>query len=175
MKIKLAFCMLLAVAIVVSCKTNNDKRKSFSDVVEYNDYLIDKVDEINNVYTRALDTTLSFEDAMKVCDSLVTLCERTTEEVKGIQPFEGDSSMAMQVLQYTQFMRLNGEKHVKDFLKVEEKYMQSADLSVEESDALYEEADERINKLNDSRDKEMLKIDAVQGKFADKFDMMVLE
>ncbi len=175
MKFRLAFCLALVGAIAVSCKMNNDKRKSFSDVVEYNDYLIDHIDEINEIYMLALDTSLSFEEALIISDSLVVVCEQTTDDIKGIQPFEGDSSLAMQALEYTQFMKLNGKKHLKDFLKLEQKYIESADLSEEESNLLFNQAEEMIQKMDKIRDKELEKVDLVQEKFARKYNMTVID
>lgn len=175
MKLAVAFCLALIGTVVVSCNTNSDKRKSFTDVAEYNDYLIDQLDAINDVYSHTLDTSLTIEDALHACDSLVTLCEYTEKSVKGIQPFEGDSSMAMQTLEYTQYMKLNGEKHIKDFLRLEDRYMKATDLTEEEDAALFEEIEVAIAEINKIQDKELAKMDAVQQKFADKHNMMIMK
>jgi hypothetical protein len=175
MKFAVAFCLALTGTLIVSCNMNSDKRKSFSDVAAYNDYLIDELDVINEVYTHALDTSISIEDALKACDSLVDLCEKATVKVKGIQPYDGDSSMAMQTLEYVQYMKLNGEKHIKAFLKLEDEYLKATDISEEEDEALYNAVEEAIGKINAEQEKELAKVDLVQKKFAEKYHMIIMK
>ncbi len=175
MKLASTFCLALIGTVIISCNLHKDPRKSFDNAVAYNDYLIDRLDVLNKLYTHALDTNMSLVDALQACDSLVMLCERTTEEMKGIQPFEGDSSLTMQSLEYTQYMKLNAEKHMKKFLELQEQYLQSTDLTEEEDAALYGQIEKALAEINLKQEKELAKLDAVQQKFADKHNLQVMD
>lgn len=176
MKFASAFCLALIGTVLISCNmnTNPDKRKSFTDVVDYNDYMVDQIDAIQNAYDRALDTTKTLEEALKECDSLVVICEKSVENIKGTQPFEGDSSLVMQMLEYIQFMKVNGGKHLKELLQMQEDYLNLADYETPEAENLTKKLNEAIVKQNTSKDRELAKLDMVQKKFGERHQMMIM-
>lgn len=171
MKSGFAFCIISVALFMVSCNQNNDKRKSFNDVVEYNDFIVDHIEKVNAVYTQALDTSLSIEEALKACDELTQLCEKSTLELKNIQPFDRDSSLTMQTLQYFQYMKVNGNNKIKHFLTLEDQYLKS---EFTDEEALISEIEAAIGEINLEQEIESEKVNVVQKKFATKHDMLIL-
>jgi hypothetical protein len=171
MKIKFILWVALFGITLVACNISNDHRKSFGDVTEYNDFLVDHIETINAVYTYTLDTSLTAEVALKACDSLVELCDYTSSELKNIQPFQGDSSFTMQTLAYVQYMKHAGQKDLKEFLSLEEVYFKGEYGN--ETD-IVAEIEDAIGKINQRQELESEKVDLVQKKFAEKYHMTVL-
>lgn len=172
MKFGFIFSVAATVLLTVSCHFNKDNRKSFDDVVEYNDYIVDHINGLDSAYTLALATDSGIDVCMKKCDLLVDLCDKTTAEFKGIQPYEGDSSLTMQALAYTQFMRNNGEKEIKKLLKLIDTYQKA---SFEEQADLVNEVQSSAAKIDKQYDIEINKVDAVQQKFSQKHNFKILK
>jgi hypothetical protein len=171
MKLGFIFSAAAALMLVVSCNVNNDKRKSFTDVVEYNDFIVDHINALDSAYILALATDNGIEACMEKCDKLVALCDKTTEEFKGIQPYQGDSTLTMQALAYTQFMRNNGKTEIKKLLKLIESYEKA---SLEEQEKMVEEVQSTAEKIDKQYDIEINKVDEVQQKFSVKHNFKIL-
>ena len=172
MKFGFIFLAVSALLLTASCNLNNDKRKSFEDVVVYNDFIVDHINALDSAYILALATDNGIDYCMKKCDSLVDLCDKTSSELKGIQPYNGDSSLTMQALAYTQFMRNNGEWDIKNFLKLLDTY-ENAEL--EEQEKLVDEVQTTAESIDKNYDVEMDKVNTVQEKFAKKHNYTVLK
>ncbi len=172
MKFGFIFLAVSALLLTASCNLNNDKRKSFEDVVVYNDFIVDHINALDSAYILALATDNGIDYCMKKCDSLVDLCDKTSSELKGIQPYNGDSSLTMQALAYTQFMRNNGERDIKNFLKLLDTY-ENAEL--EEQEKLVDEVQTTAESIDKNYDVEMDKVNTVQEKFAKKHNYTVLK
>lgn len=167
--------IVLVLGLITSCNFNNDKRKSFDDAVTYNDFIVDHINALDSAYILALATDNGIDVCMRKCDSLVNLCDKTTEDLKGIQPFKGDSSLTMQALEYTQFMKRNGDKEIKDFLTLIQKYQdEAAELSEADEAALAAKVEESATKIDMNYDTEINKVDAVQKKLSKKFNFIIL-
>jgi hypothetical protein len=172
MKFGFIFSAVSALLIAASCNVKNDSRKSFDEVIEYNDFIVDHINALDSAYILALATDNGIEECMKKCDSLVGLCDKTSKEFKGIQPYEGDSSLTMQALAYTQFMRNNGEKDIKKLLTLIDKYDKAA---LEEQAELMAEVQVVAEKIDKNYDLEISKVNQVQQKFAQKHNFTVLK
>lgn len=181
MKFAYVFCIALIGTVVVSCnnsdtsKQNPDKRRAFTDVAEYNDYLVDQVDMLTLAYDSSLEDGITTEEALKRCDSLVVLCEKAAENIKGIQPFEGDSSLAMEMLDYVRFLKFSGEKSLPEFLKMDEEYLNLPDSETQEIERLGKKIDELAAKHNTDRDREQAKLTKAQTKFGKKHHLTVVK
>lgn len=169
---KIFFLTALLSGLLASCNFNNDKRKSFEDVVVYNDFIVDHINALDSAYILALDTDQGIDVCMRKCDSLVSLCDQTTKDFMGIQPFKGDSSLTMQALKYTQFMKNNGDKEIKNLLKLIEDY-QNADYDAQE--AMAGEIEKSANRIDMRYDEEINKVDKVQTKLSQKYNFRVLK
>lgn len=172
MKFGFILSAVSALLLAASCNFNSDSRKSFDDVVKYNDFIVDHINALDSAYILALATDNGIDVCMKKCDSLVDLCDKTTKELKGIQPFDGDSSLTMQALAYTQFMRNNGEKDIKKLLKLIDQY-EKAEL--EEQEKLVDEVQTMAENIDKNYDVEINKVDVVQKKFSVKHNYTVLK
>ena len=172
MKFGFIFLAVSALLLTASCNLNNDKRKSFEDVVVYNDFIVDHINALDSAYILALATDNGIDYCMKKCDSLVDLCDKTSSELKGIQPYNGDSSLTMQALAYTQFMRNNGERDIKNFLKLLDTY---ENAKLEEQEKLVDEVQTTAESIDKNYDVEMDKVNTVQEKFAKKHNYTVLK
>lgn len=171
MKFGFIFLAVSSLLLAASCNFKSDSRRSFEDVVTYNDYIVDHINALDSAYILALATDNGIDFCMKKCDSLVDLCDKTSLELKGIQPFDGDSSLTMQALAYTQFMRNNGEKDIKKFLKLLDTY-ENAEL--EEQETLVDEVQTTAETIDKNYDVEIDKVNEVQQKFAKKHNFTVL-
>lgn len=171
MKSGFIFSVAATVLLMVSCNFKKDNRKSFDGVVEYNDYIVDHINRLDSAYILALATDNGIDVCMKRCDLLVDLCDKTTAEFKGIQPYEGDSSLTMQALAYTQFMRNNGEKEIKKLLKLIKTYQKA---SFDEQTELVDEVQSSAAKIDKQYNIEINKVDEVQQKFSKKHNFKIL-
>jgi hypothetical protein len=172
MKFRFIFSAVSALLLVTACNFNNDSRKSFDDVVKYNDFIVDHINALDSAYILALATDNGIDVCMKKCDSLVGLCDQTAMDFKGIQPYEGDSSLTMQALAYTQFMKNNGEKEIKKLLKLIEKYEKA---SIEEQEAMVDEVQTSAENIDKNYEIEIGKVDKVQKKFSAKHNYTVIK
>ncbi|MNJ88834.1 hypothetical protein D3C87_63910 [compost metagenome] len=173
MKIAFIFSAATALLLAVSCNSNNDKRKSFDEVVEYNDYIVDRINGMDSVYMLALDAESGIDACMKKCEDLVKFCDKTEQDFKGIQPFKGDSSLTMQALQYTQFMRNNGKKEIKALLGLIEDFQEEEAAGEVPSDEIVAQIQETAGKIDERYDEEINKLDEVQKKFSIKHNFTV--
>lgn len=171
MKLGFIFSAAAALMLLVSCNMNNDKRRGFKDVVEYNDYIVDHINALDSAYILALATDSGIDVCMQKCDQLVLLCDKTTEEFKGIQPYEGDSTLTMQALAYTQFMRNNGKTEIKKLLKLIETYQNA---SMEEQEKMVDNVQSTAEEIDKQYDIEINKVDKVQQKFSVKHNFKIL-
>jgi CRISPR/Cas system-associated exonuclease Cas4 (RecB family) len=172
MKFGFIFSAVSALLLATACNFNNDSRKSFDDVVKYNDFIVDHINALDSAYILALATDNGIDACLKKCDSLVGLCEKTAVDFKGIQPYEGDSSLTMQALAYTQFMKNNGEKEIKKLLTLIEKYEKA---TAEEQEALVEEVQTSAEDIDKNYEIEIGKVDKVQKKFSAKHNYVVVK
>jgi len=172
MKFGFIFSAVSALLLVTACNFNNDSRKSFDDVVKYNDFIVDHINAMDSAYILALATDSGIDVCLKKCDLLVSLCDRTAMDFKGIQPYEGDSSLTMQALAYTQFMKNNGEKEIKKLLTLIEKYEKA---SIEEQEALVDEVQTVAETIDKNYEIEIGKVDKVQKKFSAKHNYVVVK
>lgn len=172
MKFGFIFSAVSALLLAASCNFNKDNRRSFDDVVEYNDFIVDHINALDSAYILSLATDSGIEVCMRKCDSLVGLCDQTAMDFKGIQPYDGDSSLTMQALAYTQFMKNNGEKEIKKLLTMIEKYEKA---EVEEQETLVEEVQTMAEKIDKNYEIEIGKVDKVQTKFSAKHNYKVVK
>lgn len=108
--------------ITASCNSNKDPRRAFNSPVEYNDFIIESINKLDTAYMNSLDVEKGKEYCLKSCDSLIQLCDQYIENLKGIQPYEGDSTFSMQAIAYVQFMKNNGKNDIPQFLQLIDRY-----------------------------------------------------
>lgn len=162
--------------ILAACNRNNDKRKSFEDVVEYNDFIVDQVNSLDSAYILAVNTERGVEFCRHKCDSLVELCNQATKELMDIQPFEGDSSLTMQALKYVQYMRNTGEKEIKNLLKMIEEYQQMGyDIAPEKEEEIIATINKEADRLDARYEEEINRLEAVQTKLSQKHRFQVVK
>lgn len=172
---KMTFILSAAAALLLATSCNsNDKRKSFDDVVEYNDFIVDRINGMDSVYMLALDAESGIDACMKKCDDLVKFCDKTEQDFKGIQPFKGDSTLTMQALQYAQFMRNNGNKEIKVLLGHIKDFQEEEAAGEVPSDETVAKIQETAGKIDARYDEEINKLDEVQKKFSIKHNFTVL-
>jgi hypothetical protein len=172
MKFGFIFSAVSALLLAASCNFNKDSRKSFDDVVKYNDFIVDHINALDSAYILSLATDNEIDVCLKKCDSLVGLCEKTAMDFKGIQPYDGDSSLTMQALAYTQFMKNNGEKEIKKLLNLIDKYEKA---EAEEQEILVEQVQTMAENIDKNYEIEIGKVDKVQKKFSTKHNYTVVK
>lgn len=158
--------------VSASCNSTKDNRKSFDDVTKYNDYIIACINSLDTAYMKTLDVMKGKEYCINQCDSLVAFCDQTIEKLKGIQPYDGDSSFAMQAISYTQYMKNNGKTVVPSFLELTDKYETAK--SEEEIEQINKELEASGSKLDENYEIQMSKLETVQKALAKKFNFVII-
>ena len=163
---KLFNTLILALSIItlLSCGPV-DNRKSFQDVTEYNDFIIDNVNLIDEMYVTTLDDDKGRDYCLSQCDSLIIRSERTVELLNNIQPFDGDSSLAMAAKGFCSYMCAIGKKDLPQFINL----ALNPDISIEDLPKINTEA----KKLDDNYEIQMNKIDITQKSLSKKFDFII--
>jgi len=163
---KLFNLLILALFIItlLSCGPL-DNRKSFQDATEYNDFIIDNVNLIDEMYVTTLDDEKGKDYCLSPCDSLIIRSERTVELLNNIQPYDGDSSLAMAAKGFCKYMSDIGKKDLPQFINL----ALNPDISIEDLPKINTEA----KKLDDNYEIQMNKIDKTQKRLSEKFNYMI--
>lgn len=164
MKIKNLLTILSVVVMVISCGPT-DNRKSFSEVTEYNDYIIDNINLIDELYVTTLNEDKGREYCLSQCDSLIANSEKTIALLNNIQPFEGDSSLAMAAKDFCSYMAAIGKKDLPQFINL----AMNPDVSIQDLAEINTDA----NKLDENYEIQMDKIEKVQSILAKKHNFKV--
>jgi hypothetical protein len=163
---KLFNILFLGVTIItlVSCGPI-DNRKSFSDVTEYNDYIIDNMNIIDEMYVTTLDVEKGKEYCISQCDSLITKSKETVALLNDIQPYEGDSTLAMAAKDFCLYMSRAGKKDLPQFINL----VLDQDLSAQDESKINTEA----TKIDKNYELQMDKVQVAQKAFAKKFNFII--
>ncbi len=149
---------------VVSCGPI-DNRKSFDDVTEYNDYIIDNMNIIDEMYVTTLDVDKGKDYCLAQCDSLIVKSEETVALLNGIQPYDGDSTLAMAAKDFCNYMGKAGKKDLPDFINL----VLKPELASEDESKINSEA----TKIDKNYEIQMDKVQATQKSFAKKFNFII--
>jgi hypothetical protein len=151
----------LLVVLFCSCGPT-DTRKSFNTPVEYNDYIINALNELDANYAKTLNNPDDKENSIKLCGDLVKNSDATIVKLNAIQPYDGDSSLAMVVKDFATYMKTIGQHDLPDFLNKLHK--------PDRNDNDQAEIDKIASKLDQTYDNKWVKIDATQQTLANKFN-----
>jgi len=155
---------LLSFIVLFSCGPT-DNRKSFTDVTEYNDFIIDNINLIDQLYVTTLDDKSGREYCLAQCDSLIIQSEKTIELLNGIQPYDGDSSLAMAAKGFCIYMGAIGKKDLPEFINI----ALNPNITVDDLPKMNSEA----KKLDENYEIQMNKIETIQKALSKKFNYTV--
>lgn len=117
MKLFNILLLLMAMIAAVSCGPT-DNRLSFDKATEYNDYIVDIIDPITEIYNLTFATQKGDKYCLAQCDSLILKSEETIALLNGIQPYEDDSSFAMAAKEYCKYMVQIGKEDLPVFINL---------------------------------------------------------
>jgi hypothetical protein len=155
---------LVGVSLFQSC-SHKDSRKSFSDVVAYNDFIIDRINEVDQCYANALDKSENEKQGLIACDSLFELSNRTINVLEGIQPFQEDSSFCESAKKFALYMASISKQELPQFFGM----IYNADRTEEQQG----EIDRRAAFLDQHYDAEMAHLNLVQKALSTKYNFQI--
>lgn len=157
---------------LVSCSFNSDKPEQFSDVVQYNDHVVDCINAIDTAYSVAVASDNGLDEALRLSDSLIEVCDDNLMKMGLIRPFQNDSTLCEQGKKFAMFMRKMAQNEIREYHKVYEEYLNS---SAEEEEEIGARLDNLADLLNNRYEVEMNKVQTVQTKLSKKFNFRILD
>jgi hypothetical protein len=164
MRTSFLFLFLVTVSLFQSC-SHKDSRKSFSDVVAYNNFIIDRINEVDQCYANALDKSENEKQGLIACDSLFEISNRTINVLKGIQPFQEDSAFCESAKKFALYMTTISKQELPQFFG-----MIYNDDRTEEQQV---EIDRRAAFLDQHYDAEMAHLNLVQKALSKKYNFQI--
>lgn len=164
MKLLNLLISLSVIITLISCGPTDD-RKSFNDVTEYNDFIIDNVNLIDQLYVTTLNDKNGREYCLSQCDSLIAKSEKTIELLNNIQPYDGDSSLAMAAKGFCSYMGEIGKKDLPQFINL----ALNPDISIEDLPEINSEA----KRLDGNYEIQMNKVETTQKALSKKFNFLI--
>lgn len=160
----LLFFILAGLFLVQSCG-NKDSRKSFSDVVEYNDYIIDQVNEVDQHYSDALNNSTSEEEGLKACDSLFAVSNRALVRLQDLQPYKNDSTLCESAKGFVNHFSMISKRELPQFF--------ARIFNTNRTEADQAEIDHRAAFLDQHYEAEMDHFNLVQKALSTKFNFQI--
>ncbi len=156
--------VLTLVTFLVSCGAK-DKRKKFDKAADYNDYIIDIVDGVDEAWS----TSIEEEDKDKAfawSDSLANRSKAGLTKLTNLQPFKKDSTFRDASTKYITHMSNISNKELKEFLTL----IHGEEFTLESE----QKAEALLPILDDQREKLFEDIKTTQKAFAAKFNIILL-
>ncbi len=156
----------IATQLVSNAQNNTYTEKtSCSTPIEYNDYLVDMINLLDKVWTRALEEK-ELSAAMKVNTELKTLSGKMQKSLKKLQGFGGESAFKTAAINYVNHMNSVSKKELPAFLKI---LRTKGDFTT----AMEKKAESYIPVLDGRREKLFAEFEAVQEKFAKEYGFTI--
>jgi len=149
---------------VQSCGDKNN-RKSFTNVVEYNDFIIDQVNEVDRQYADALNNSQDRAEGLSACDSLLALTDRALQRLENIQAFREDSTFCDAAKGFITYMKSISTRELPQFFDL----IFNSNRSQEDQS----EIDSRADYLDRRYEAEMAHLNLVQKALSTKFDFQI--
>ncbi len=153
---------LAVVGLVTSCGLMGpkDKRLKFNDPIQYNDYIIDIINDLDGEYSDIMEE--EDEDASKVLvDSFAAHTTQSVAKLKNLQPFKKDSTFRDAAAEFVGHLDKISHKELPEFMAI----IFSDDILSEKSQS---RLDELMPILSDQRIKLFDNTVKVQKAFAVK-------
>lgn len=110
------YFLVMFIFIIPAC-SETDKRKSFSTPMEYNDYIMTELNEIDQWYNDQILQVKDAASARKFCLDIERKTERGIVKLS-IQPFEGDSSLCEETKGFFTFLKTMSRNELRMFFKL---------------------------------------------------------
>lgn len=151
--------IILLIPFTVNAQKSKDQ-PVFVDAVEYNDYIVDHVDTLSDLWTLAIEEE-DLKKAMKWNNALKKEATKTVATLQKIQGFQGDVNFKNAAISYAQHFIKITKKDLPEFLKIIRK---KGDLSVDDE----KKAETYLPELDDKREYLFDQVEKMQYAFADK-------
>jgi hypothetical protein len=120
---------------------------------------------IDEMYVTTLDVDKGKDYCLAQCDSLIVKSEETIALLNSIQPYDGDSTLAMAAKEFCNYMGKAGKKDLPDFINL----VLKAELTSEDESKINSEA----TKIDKNYEIKMDKVQSTQKAFAKKFNFII--
>ena len=154
--------ILVTLTLFMTYCENGDTRKSFSEPVEYNDYIIDELHRIDRFYSYGMKSMKDTISGHRFCLDLEKETKIALEHLN-IQPFEGDSSLCEVTKELVKHYNSISTKELPAFVDIV--------FSKNRSTADQPKIDELSSKIDGGTSRIWSKIGPVQRVFATKFNL----
>lgn len=165
------FVVLLASLVIISCGESAKGKNgiTYKSAVQYNDYIVNRQTTlIKNVMEFSKTADINIDSAEAKLKTYVKEAEVMIEELKGMPPYKGDSSLRDAAISSFQFYKKVFEKDYMDILQIRRK---GYDIT-EEDAANANSIIERISKEEEGYDK---RFHEAQRNYADKNNMKLTD
>ena len=108
----------LIVLLVVSNLYCFAQKTTFTQAIEYNDYIVGYINEVDQAYLNSLAVGQGKEYCMAWTDSLSKITTRNLKILKMVAPFEGEKSFISSANGFIKYMNTISKKSLKDFDKL---------------------------------------------------------
>ncbi len=152
--------LVVLMAIAGSTGFSQNEKLSFSSAIDYNDYLVDRINEVDQAYVEALEVGGSKEQCFAKIDSLNKISTRNLKQLKLLIAFNGEKNFVKSTTAFITYMNKISKKNLYDF----EKLVFSDNLTAGMSKKMMSIA----TKLDADYDKYFSKIEVAQKAFAEK-------
>lgn len=164
MQNSLLLFILTGLFLIQSCGTK-DSRRSFSDIVAYNDYIIDQINEVDRRYSDALNNSTNEEEGLKACDSLFSFSNRALVRLQDIQPYKNDSTLCEAAKGFVNHFSAISKRELPQFFgKI---------FNTNRTEADQAEIDQRAAFLDQHYEAEMNHFNLVQKALSTKFNFQI--
>ena len=144
---------------------DNDNRKSFANVVEYNDFIIDRVNEVDRQYADVLNNSKDQAEGIIACDSLLVLTNRTLERLENLQAFREDCTFCVAAKGFVNYMKVISTRELPQFFGLI--------FNLNRSQEDQSEIDRRADYLDRRYEAEMAHLNLVQKALSTKFNFQI--
>jgi len=134
-------------------------------VVEYNDFIIDRVNEVDRQYADVLNNSEDRAQGLSACDSLLALTERTLQRLENIQAFREDSTFCDAAKGFVAYMKSISTRELPQFFGL----IFNSNRSQEDQT----EIDRRANYLDRRYEAELAHLNLVQKALSIKFNFQI--
>lgn len=141
--------------------------QTFSSAIEYNDFIIDHINELDSIYVTTMNVESGKEHCLLQCEILIKRAEEMIFELEANNVYEGETKFASAAIVFCKYMRDAGKKDLPEFIST----------IMRENIASSEEAgiNKMADKIDENYDKQMTAFEKAQKVFAKKFDFVIAE
>jgi len=142
-----------------------EEKDSFPDALSYNDYLVDRVDLKDDLWTLGIDEE-SMGYALRWTDSLLSTSQKVVKTLEGMGSYNGFDYFRLSVIEYAKHFIKISSNELPEFIKI----IRAPEMSDDDE----KRAEAMLPKLDDKRDSLFAETEKNQFRFADSVGLDIV-